>query len=42
MQPHLKNDLLYLLRILEAVEEINLYATSFLGPLEPLEALHRI
>ena len=29
MQPHLKNDLLYLLRILEAAEKIMLYATPF-------------
>ncbi|MGK2864005.1 MAG: HepT-like ribonuclease domain-containing protein [Chitinophagaceae bacterium] len=30
MQPHLKNDLLYLLRILEAAEKIILYAAPFL------------
>lgn len=30
MQPHLKNDLLYLLRIIEACEKIRLYAASFL------------
>lgn len=29
MQPHLKNDLLYLLRIIEACEKIRLYAASF-------------
>jgi len=29
MQPHLKNDLLYLLRILEACEKIKLYAAPF-------------
>ena len=31
MQPHLKNDLLYLLRIIEACEKIRLYAASFLS-----------
>ena len=31
MQPHLKNDLLYLLRILEASEKIMLYAAPFLN-----------
>lgn len=31
MQPHLKNDLLYLLRILEAAEKIMLYAGPFLN-----------
>ena len=31
MQPHLKNDLLYLLRILEAAEKIMLYASPFLN-----------
>jgi uncharacterized protein with HEPN domain len=30
MQPHLKNDLLYLLRIIEACEKIRLYANPFL------------
>jgi uncharacterized protein with HEPN domain len=33
MQPHLKNDLLYLLRMLEAVEKINLYSLAFSDPL---------
>lgn len=31
MQPHLKNDLLYILRILEAAEKIMLYARPFLN-----------
>lgn len=31
MQPHLKNDLLYLLRMIEACEKIRLYAASFLS-----------
>ena len=32
MQPQLKNDLLYLLRILEAVETIKLYAAGYEEP----------
>lgn len=32
MQPHLKNDLLYCLRMLEAVEKCQLYATSYNDP----------
>jgi uncharacterized protein with HEPN domain len=33
MQSHLKNDLLYLLRILEAIEKIVLYSNHFEDPL---------
>ena len=32
MQPHLKNDLLYLLRILESAEKIQLYSNPFDDP----------
>ena len=38
MQPHLKNDLLYLLRILEGAEKIMLYSRSYLTPLDLFSA----
>jgi len=37
MQPHLKNDLLYLLRILESSEKILLYTNDFNGVIEFFE-----
>jgi uncharacterized protein with HEPN domain len=33
MQPHLRNDLLYCLRMLEAVEKVQLYAAAYTDPL---------
>lgn len=40
MQPQLKNDLLYLLRILEAAETIKLYTAGFDEPVAFFEANH--
>ncbi len=40
MRPHLKNDLLYLLRILDAVEKIKLYVADYAAPEEFFEVNH--